>query len=115
MRQAVSAIRAELAAGPVDPQAQARRLREARVQLDEGLASVRDAHARDRSARQTLAHTLISAQTAVAAATDYVAARRGGVGQQARCPRPGSLGPPDPRPHPDLRADGRRCGHRLRG
>lgn len=84
VRQAVSAIRAELAAGPVDPQAQARRLREARVQLDEGLASVRDAHARDRSARQTLAHTLISAQTAVAAATDYVAARRGGVGQQAR-------------------------------
>lgn len=71
-------------AGPIDPLSLSRRLAESRRELDRGLESIRNQNERDRAARETLAHTMLSAQARLTSAADYVRARRGGVQAEAR-------------------------------
>ena len=70
--------------GRYDPMGSARRLAQAKAELDKGLDDVRSANDRARSARETLSHALVSAQASLTTASDYVWARRGGVGARAR-------------------------------
>lgn len=84
VRSVVQRLREAQSAGPMDPLVAARELSDARGDLTRGLDSVRGQNDRDRSARETLAHTLVSAQARVSAAKDYLWARRGGVAHEAR-------------------------------
>ncbi|WP_237223143.1 TPM domain-containing protein [Rothia nasimurium] len=77
-------IRAERAAGLIDPYLLNQRLHEVRSDLDTALDAVRQTHEQERSARETLGHTLVSAQAQVSSASEYVWARRGGVKAEAR-------------------------------
>lgn len=77
-------IRAERVAGLIDPYLLNQRLHEVRSDLDTALDAVRQTHEQERSARETLGHTLVSAQAQVSSASEYVWARRGGVKAEAR-------------------------------
>jgi len=70
--------------GPIDPLVLSRRLAESRQELDKGLESIRSQNERDRAARETLAHTMLSAQARLTSAADYVRVRRGGIQSEAR-------------------------------
>jgi uncharacterized membrane protein YgcG len=82
--QTLSSVRAELAQPKTDPPAAVHRLQEADAELDRALADVRDAGERSERARALLAQALPVARAEVAAATDFIATRRGAVGGQAR-------------------------------
>ncbi|WP_326503937.1 TPM domain-containing protein [Rothia nasimurium] len=77
-------IRAERSAGLIDPYLLNQRIHEVRSDLDTALDAVRQTHEQERSARETLGHTLVSAQAQVSSASEYVWARRGGVKAEAR-------------------------------
>ncbi|MBF0807559.1 TPM domain-containing protein [Rothia nasimurium] len=77
-------IRTERSAGLIDPYLLNQRLHEVRSDLDTALDAVRQTHEQERSARETLGHTLVSAQAQVSSASEYVWARRGGVKAEAR-------------------------------
>ncbi|MDY6051919.1 MAG: TPM domain-containing protein [Rothia sp. (in: high G+C Gram-positive bacteria)] len=77
-------IRAERAAGLIDPYILNQRLQEVRSDLDTALDAVRQTHEQERSARESLGHALVSAQAQVSSASEYVWARRGGVKADAR-------------------------------
>jgi LPXTG-motif cell wall-anchored protein len=79
----VSAAEAERATPP-DPLAALRLVDEADKALDRGLAEARDAQARNTRARAALEQTLLTARSAVSAADDFIATRRGAVGTEAR-------------------------------
>jgi hypothetical protein len=72
------------AGDPRDPLTSLRRLEEAERALDEGLARARDAAVRDQRARALLDQALLSARSAMTAAADFIATRRGAVGPDAR-------------------------------
>ena len=78
-----SAAQAERAAPP-DPLAALRLIDDADAALEEGLARARDAQERHRRITATLEQTLLTARSAVGAADDFVATRRGAVGTEAR-------------------------------
>ena len=59
-------------------------LEAANSRIDGVVASVRDSQARAQRARQMLGQQLTQAQAQVSAAEDYITARRGAVGAQAR-------------------------------
>lgn len=80
----LSQIRAEKSSGLSDPYLLNQRLHEVRSELDAALGSVRKVHEQEQAARDTLVHTLISAQAQVSSASEYVWARRGGVKSEAR-------------------------------
>lgn len=84
VQEVLRLVEEQMAGGRVDPLGLSRRLAVAKDELDKGLASVRSQNERDRSARETLAHTLVSAQAQVSSASEYIWARRGGVGPEAR-------------------------------
>lgn len=67
-----------------DPLALTEQLRAVREDLDKALGTVRQAQEQDAAALETLKHTLVSAQSAVSSANEYVWSRRGGVKSQAR-------------------------------
>ncbi|MGY1795426.1 TPM domain-containing protein [Geodermatophilus sp. SYSU D00525] len=67
-----------------DPLTALRRLEEADLALEQALAVARDAQTRARRAAAALDQTLLRARSAVAAAADFVATRRGAVGPEAR-------------------------------
>lgn len=72
-------------AGPLpDPLAALRRLTEAGVALDAGIAAAREERVRAERAAAALDRTLLAARSSVAAAADLVATRRGAVGPAAR-------------------------------
>lgn len=77
-------VEEQMSGGRMDPLGLGRRLAVAKDELDKGLASVRSQNDRDRSARETLSHTLVAAQAQVSSASEYIWARRGGVGPEAR-------------------------------
>jgi tetratricopeptide (TPR) repeat protein len=77
-------VEEQMTGGRMDPLGLGRRLAVAKDELDKGLASVRSQNDRDRSARETLSHTLVAAQAQVSSASEYIWARRGGVGPEAR-------------------------------
>ncbi|WP_421082834.1 TPM domain-containing protein [Rothia nasimurium] len=80
----LGSIRAERAAGLIDPYVLNARLHEVRSDLDAALGTVRQSHEQVRSAQESLKHALISAQAQVSTANDYVWGRRGGVKSEAR-------------------------------
>jgi hypothetical protein len=80
----VADIEEQRTQGPIDPLTLSSRLAESRKELDRGLESVRNQNERDRAARETLAHTMVSAQARLTSASDYVRARRGGIQAEAR-------------------------------
>ncbi|MGK5551106.1 hypothetical protein ACSNOI_05780 [Actinomadura kijaniata] len=77
-------VRADLAAGPVDPIAEHQRLQEAHDALDEALAGVRGERERRRSAAAQLGQAILVARSEIAAARDLIATRCGAVGSTAR-------------------------------
>ena len=80
---ALSAIEAESATrnNPVDL---LRRLETANAQLDTALEGIRDRQEQERRARDSLQHAVMSAQAQISGTADYIRARRGGVGSEAR-------------------------------
>ena len=84
VRSVLQTVTQQMSSGHYDPVGASRRLAQAKAELDKGLQGVRDANDRARSARETLSHALVSAQASLTTASDYVWARRGGVGAQAR-------------------------------
>lgn len=77
-------IRRSSASGLSDPLALSERLQAVRSDLDRALNAVREINDQQKAARENLRHALISAQAQVSTAGEYVWARRGGVGQDAR-------------------------------
>ncbi len=83
--EAVAAeVRGQLAAGPHDPIAALRRVEEADAALDAALAGAREREVTDRRSRDLLGQALLTARSAVGAATDHVTTHRGAVGSEAR-------------------------------
>ncbi|MFH8291168.1 TPM domain-containing protein [Streptomyces sp. NPDC018059] len=80
----VAEVRGQLAAGPCDPIAALRRVEEADAALDAALAGAREREVADRRSRDLLGQALLTARSAVGAATDYVTTHRGAVASEAR-------------------------------
>ncbi|WP_063750476.1 TPM domain-containing protein, partial [Streptomyces alboflavus] len=81
------AVRRAVAAGPYDPIDALRRVEEADAALDAALSGAREREDRentDARARSLLGQALLTARSAVAAATDYVTTHRGAVGAASR-------------------------------
>lgn len=70
--------------GKFDPVDLLARLESANSQLDAALEGMRDRQDQERRARDALQHTIMSAQAQIAGTSDYIRARRGGVGSEAR-------------------------------
>ena len=81
---ALTAADREISAGGGDPLAALRRLDEAGTTLDDALAGAQEARAAGERAAAQLDRTLLSARSGIAAASDFVATRRGAVGSEAR-------------------------------
>ncbi|GAB3263386.1 TPM domain-containing protein [Arthrobacter pigmenti] len=81
---ALQTVRNEMAAGKYGPLSCLRRIEEANLQLDEALAGVRDKEEQDRRSRSALQQAVMSARSQISGTSDYIAARRGGVGSEAR-------------------------------
>nr|WP_264795082.1 TPM domain-containing protein [Arthrobacter mangrovi] len=81
---ALDTVKREIAGGRTDPIALVQRLEAANSELDQALAGVRDAQDRARRAREALQHAIMSAQAQISGTSDYIRARRGGVGSEAR-------------------------------
>ncbi|MDN5920406.1 MAG: hypothetical protein L0I76_35790, partial [Pseudonocardia sp.] len=69
---------------PPGPLAALRLVDDADTALDQGLVQARDAQERTRRITATLEQTLLTARSAVGAADDFIATRRGAVGTEAR-------------------------------
>jgi uncharacterized membrane protein YgcG len=81
---AVNEVQGALGGAAVDAHALAQKLELANRDIDGVLAAVRDRQAQDRRASAALRQVLGSAESKVSAATDFISARRGGVGAEAR-------------------------------
>ncbi|MEU6997677.1 TPM domain-containing protein [Nonomuraea sp. NPDC046570] len=77
-------VATDVAAGPVDPIAQLRRVEEAQRALDGALSGVRDRQAREQQARGLLDQALLAARSEIGAAGDFITTNRGAVGSTAR-------------------------------
>ena len=80
----VDEVQRQLGAESVDAHGLAQKLELANRDIDGVLAAVRDRQAQDRRASAALRQVLGSAESKVSAATDFISARRGGVGAEAR-------------------------------
>ncbi|UUT35671.1 hypothetical protein [Microbacterium elymi] len=80
----VEAARADIASAQKRPLATLKGLEAVNAQIDQVVAGARDAQARRRRAEQMLGQTINQAQAQVSAAEDYVTARRGAIGADAR-------------------------------
>lgn len=70
--------------GRMDPIALLQQLENAMAQLDAALGGIRDQQDQVRRARETLQHAIMSAQAQISGTADFIRARRGGVGSEAR-------------------------------
>ncbi|WP_078965214.1 TPM domain-containing protein [Streptomyces virginiae] len=77
-------VRREEAAGRYDPIDALRRVEEADAALDEALAGARERESGRQRASVLLDQAMLSARSAIGAATDYITTTRGAVGSQAR-------------------------------
>ncbi|WP_373287867.1 TPM domain-containing protein [Streptomyces lasiicapitis] len=77
-------VRRALAAGPYDPIDALRRVEEADAALDASLSGARERESAEGRARSLLGQALLTARSAVAAATDQVTTHRGAVGSESR-------------------------------
>jgi len=80
----VSEVSARLGAGPLDPLELLGRLEAANGRMDAALQGVRDAAAQAQRTEAALDQAMISAHGQVSAAEDFITARRGAVGAEAR-------------------------------
>ncbi|MDR7185430.1 putative membrane protein YgcG/chromosome segregation ATPase [Microbacterium trichothecenolyticum] len=83
-RQQLDAARAQLTGTAKRPLAALQSLEAANTQIDSLVQGVRDAEAQAQRARQMVGQVMMQAQAQVSAAEDYITARRGAVGAQAR-------------------------------
>lgn len=77
-------VQGPLPSGRIDPVSALQRVEGARRGLDQALSAVRNEQDQARRAGQVLRQAIMSAQAGISAASDYIAARRGGVGPGAR-------------------------------
>ncbi|WP_231919372.1 TPM domain-containing protein [Microterricola viridarii] len=77
-------VSAKLSADRVNPVEVVQRLEQANTQIDALLGSVRDAEAARQRAQAALTQTLLAARSQLGAAEDFITARRGAVGAEAR-------------------------------
>ncbi|MEV5072163.1 TPM domain-containing protein [Microbacterium sp. LMI12-1-1.1] len=83
-RQQLDAARAQLTGTAKRPLAALQSLEAANTQIDTLVQGVRDAAAQAERARQMVGQLMMQAQAQVSAAEDYIIARRGAVGAEAR-------------------------------
>jgi uncharacterized membrane protein YgcG len=83
-RQQVDAARTNLAGTARRPLAALQSLEAADSQIDGVISGVRDAAAKAQRAQQLIGQQIMQAQAQVSAAEDYVVARRGAIGAEAR-------------------------------
>ncbi|WP_312183201.1 TPM domain-containing protein, partial [Arthrobacter sp.] len=83
VEQALEAVE-DARRGKFDPVDLLGRLESSNAQLDAALEGLRDRQEQERRARDALQHTIMSAQAQIAGTSDYIRARRGGVGSEAR-------------------------------
>lgn len=83
-RQQVDTARQNLSGGAKRPIATLQALEAANTAIDGVVQSVRDAAAQEQRNRQMLGQLMMQAQAQVSAAEDYITARRGAVGAEAR-------------------------------
>ncbi|MCO4252420.1 TPM domain-containing protein [Pseudarthrobacter raffinosi] len=77
-------VQQQLQSGRIDPIAALQRMEAARQGLDQALSGVRNQQDQARRAGQALQQAIMNAQARISVASDYIAARRGGVGPGAR-------------------------------
>ena len=83
-RQQLDAAQSLLTATQTRPLAALQALEAANQQIDAVIAGVRDAAAKAQRAQQMLGQVMLQARAQVSAAEDYITARRGAVGAEAR-------------------------------
>ena len=81
---ALAQVKAEIQGGKIDPIATLERVETAHQSLDGALSGIRDQQEQTRRAQASLQQTIMSAQAQISATSDYITARRGGVGTEAR-------------------------------
>lgn len=81
---ALAQVKAEIQGGKIDPIATLERVETAHQALDQSLSGIRDQQEQARRAQASLQQTIMSAQAQISATSDYITARRGGVGTEAR-------------------------------
>ncbi|GAA1129829.1 TPM domain-containing protein [Arthrobacter flavus] len=81
---ALTTVRTESAAGRVDPVSLLQRIEAAHAQLDTALGGVKNQTEQTQRAREALQHAIMAAQSRISGTSDYIRARRGGVGSEAR-------------------------------
>lgn len=81
---ALAQVKAEIQGGKIDPIATLDRVEKAHQALDQSLSGIRDQQEQARRAQASLQQTIMAAQSQISATSDYIAARRGGVGPEAR-------------------------------
>ncbi|MET3952532.1 TPM domain-containing protein [Arthrobacter sp. UYEF36] len=80
----LSQVQQQLHHGRIDPIAALQRVEAALQGLDQALSGIRNQEVQARRAGQALQQAIMNAQARASAASDYIAARRGGVGPEAR-------------------------------
>ncbi|MDP9981907.1 putative nucleic acid-binding Zn-ribbon protein [Pseudarthrobacter oxydans] len=81
---ALAQVKAEIQGGKIDPIATLERVETAHQSLDGALSGIRDQQEQTRRAQASLQQSIMSAQAQISATSDYITARRGGVGTEAR-------------------------------
>jgi hypothetical protein len=81
---ALAQVKTEIQGGRIDPIATLERVEAAHQSLDRSLSGIRDQQEQARRAQASLQQTIMSAQAQISATSDYITARRGGVGTEAR-------------------------------
>lgn len=81
---ALAQVKTEIQGGKIDPIATLQRVEGAHQTLDQSLTGIRDQQEQARRAQASLQQTIMSAQAQISATSDYITARRGGVGTEAR-------------------------------
>ncbi|MDQ0677718.1 putative nucleic acid-binding Zn-ribbon protein [Arthrobacter pascens] len=81
---ALGQVKAEIQGGKIDPIATLDRVESAHQALDQALTGIRDQQEQARRAQASLQQTIMAAQAQISATSDYITARRGGVGTEAR-------------------------------
>ncbi|MGO4186929.1 TPM domain-containing protein [Pseudarthrobacter sp. TAF60_1] len=81
---ALGQVKTEIQGGKIDPIATLQRVETAHQALDQSLTGIRNQQDQARRAQASLQQTIMSAQAQISATSDYITARRGGVGTEAR-------------------------------
>ncbi|MBP2215898.1 TPM domain-containing protein [Arthrobacter sp. CAN_C5] len=81
---ALNTVRNESSANRVDPVSLLQRTEAAHAQLDAALGGIKNQTEQTQRAREALQHAIMAAQSRISGTSDYIRARRGGVGSEAR-------------------------------